>query len=251
MRDVDECYYRLLSWWDSRPRSIHPDTAPSEENLLCAYVSKAAQFHGLTDKDSMIYHTNVMDLFQPFVQQAPFVGRVDTYVEHAQRVTSASMKEIRRLLALQESRHGWTSIIGLLLHPLSVAGFGSLDEISQLYANPIDAERSEPYQGLLVCLRALSATCSYIYYAQPLFRLITQKCQAMNLRLPIELRHVIETYSSSEWTRAAASLMSSQYIADTRKSAANAESVRMDAIVSAWENLSIDEQRKGKARERI
>ena len=190
----------------------------------------------------MMYHVNIINLFQPFFgvshPSTPFLDR-------ACSVTSTSLLELRRLLALQEARHGWSRTITLVLHPLVVASFGSLDEISQAYHSPQDAQSSEPYQGVLVCLRALAALCSYSFYAQPLFRLLTQKCQAMGLQLPVEVQNTLDYYTSKEWTRNAANLVSSQYIADMRQ---EAESKRMDAIISAWEGMSLDDQGKGKAR---
>jgi hypothetical protein len=135
-----------------------------------------------------------------------------------------------------------------VLHPLSVTSFGSLDEIAQSYSDPQEAQESEPYQGLLACFRALGVLCCYSFYAQPLFRLLTQKCQAMGLQLPVEVQITLDYYTSEEWTRTARHLVSSQYIADTRKTAADADSVRMDAIISAWEGLSVEERGKGKGR---
>lgn len=128
-----------------------------------------------------------------------------------------------------------------------MAGFGTLNEISQVYSNPIHAEGSESYQGFLVCLRALCVMASYNYYGQPLFRLVTQKCQAMNFPLPAELQGAVEAYSSDEWTKAAAALVSSQYIADIRRLSLSANSARMDAIVSAWEGLSLERNRDKRA----
>jgi hypothetical protein len=196
----------------------------------------------------MIYHANVINLFQRLLNHGVPAGPVKSCRDHAQRITFTSLKEIRRLLALQELRYGWASSIGLVLHPLSVASFGSLEEISQTYPDVTDVEQSEPYQGLLVCLRALASLSSYNFYAQPLFRLLTQKCQAMDLPLPIELQSTVDHYTSEEWTRYVASVVSSQYIADISKSAPDTESARMDAIISAWEGLTLDEYAKGKER---
>ena len=197
---------------------------------------------------SMMYHVNIIDLFQPCLSLNTSTDRIDSYLNRARSATSTSLQELRRLLAVQEIRHGWESAITLVLHPLSVASFGSLDEISQAYPNLSNVERSEPYQGLLVCFRALGALSSYSFYAQPLFRLLTQKCQTMGLQLPVEVHRTLDYYTSEEWTRNAANLVSSQYIADIRKITADSESARMDAIISAWEGLSLDESGKRKAK---
>jgi hypothetical protein len=37
----EACYLRLTSWWQLRPTSLLPETAPSQENLLCAYVTSS------------------------------------------------------------------------------------------------------------------------------------------------------------------------------------------------------------------
>jgi hypothetical protein len=196
----------------------------------------------------MMYHINIINLFQPILDQST-PSRDRSYLERAQFLTSTSHREIRRLLLLQEKRHCWGTAIAIVLHPITVSGVGSLDEISRVFSNPRDAEKSEPYHGLLVCLRALTAVASYNYYAQPLFRLLTEKCQALGLQLPEDLDAALDQYTSEEWTRNAANVVSSQYIADMRRTRTDSESVRMDSIVSAWEGMTIDEaQAKGKAR---
>lgn len=88
--EADTWYHELLSWWEARPRSLHPDYEPSQENLLCA----------------MMYHTNIIDLFHPFLNltTAP-VGTSKAYTERAQQFTSSSLKEIRRLMQIQDIRH--------------------------------------------------------------------------------------------------------------------------------------------------
>jgi hypothetical protein len=193
----------------------------------------------------MIYHVNIINLFHPVIDLGVSIHHDHPYVNRARSLTSNSLMELRRLLALQELRHCWGTSIGLVLHPITVASVGSLDEIAQSYQNPRDAERSEPYRGLLVCLRALTALASYSFYAQPLFRLLTQKCQAMDLQLPDDLQNALDHYTSEEWTKHAASLVSSQYIADTRKTTTDSESARMDSVISTWEGLNLDDRGKG------
>lgn len=192
----------------------------------------------------MIYHVNIINLFHPVIDLGVSNRHDHPYVNRARSLTSNSLMELRRLLALQELRHCWGTAIGLVLHPITVASVGSLDEIAQSYQNPRDGERSEPYRGLLVCLRALTALASYCFYAQPLFRLLTQKCQAMELQLPDDLQNALDYYTSAEWTRNAANLVSSQYIADTRKTTTDAESARMDSVISTWECLNLDDRSK-------
>lgn len=34
--EIEACYLRLTHWWNSRSPEIHPDHAPTRENLLCA-----------------------------------------------------------------------------------------------------------------------------------------------------------------------------------------------------------------------
>jgi hypothetical protein len=196
----------------------------------------------------MMYNVNVINLFQPVLDDStPPKDR--SYLERAQFLTASSHRELRRLLALQEARHCWGTAIAIVLHPITVASVGSLDEISRVFSNPRDAEKSEAFQGLLVCLRALTAVASYTFYAQPLFRLVTEKCQALGLQLPEDLHAALDQYTSEEWTRNAANVVSSQYIADMRRTRTDSESARMDSIISAWEGMSINEaQAKGKAR---
>jgi hypothetical protein len=198
---------------------------------------------------SMMYHVSIISLFQPILNLSAHSLQSISYFDRAQSITSASLNEIWQLLAVQELRHCWGTAITLVLHPISVASFGSLEELTRTYPHPVsDAGRSEAYQGLLICLRALAALSSYSFYAQPLFRLLTQKCQAIGLELPEEVQGTLDHYTSDEWTRNAAHLVSSQYIADMRKSSSDSESARMDAIISTWEGLNLDERAKAKAR---
>lgn len=191
-----------------------------------------------------MYNVNIINLFQPSLDAESPLDRIDPYRDRARSSTSASLKELRRLLALQETRHGWMDAITLILHPISVVSFGSLEEISRNYPDPISLEKSEQFKGVQTCLRALSSLSSYSYYAQPLFRLLTQKCQTLGVRVPSEVQKTLDYYISDEWTKNAVNLVSSQYVADMRKTTKDAERISMDAIISEWEELSLDEAGK-------
>lgn len=229
---IDACHTRLMSWWHLRPTSLHPETVSSKENILCA----------------LMHHVNVIDLFQPILDRDTPSKSHNFYQDRARSITSVSLMEMRRLLTLQERRHCWGTAITLVLHPIMVASSGSLEEIGQTFQNSKDAEQSEMYQGVVVCLRALVALATFNYYAQALFRLLTQKCQDLGLQLPDDLQSALDAYTSEEWTRKAANLVSSQYIADPRKTTTDSEGARMDSIISTWENLSLDDKGKGKAK---
>lgn len=197
----------------------------------------------------MIYHVDIINLFQPLQNGgASPSSENDLCVDRARSVIYASLREIRRYLTLQETRHGWNDAITLVLHAITVASYGSLDEISLIRTTSTAIENIEPYQGLLTCLRALGTLSSYSYYAQPLFRLLTQKCQALDIKLPIEVQGILDYYTSEEWTKNAATLVSSQYIADMRQIDVDTENARMDAIISSWEGLQLDDGVKGKGK---
>ncbi|KAL6706189.1 hypothetical protein ACN47E_005924 [Coniothyrium glycines] len=231
---VESCYDRLTAWWHRRDSSIQPERAPSKENLLCA----------------MLYHVDLINLYRAVVNSDPTDDWNSSHIHHARCVTSSSLKAIRKFLALQEQRHGWTGAITLVLHPITVVSFGSLEEITtaNVDLHSVSLQCSEPYLGLLTCLRALSSLSQYSYYAQPLFRLLTQKCLTLGLPVPVGIQNLLEYYMSEEWTRTAALSVSSQYIADKPKTASDEENASMDAVISGWESLSFNGAEKGKAR---
>lgn len=232
--EMERCHGRLTQWWKGRSKDLDADLMPTRENLLCA----------------MMYHVHIINLFRPALQRegASTAVQPKAYYDHARSVTVAAVQEIHRLLALQQVRHGWMDSITLVLHPITVASFGTLEEISRanMDARSRSLDGSELYQGLRTCLRALASLTSYSYYAQPLFRLLTSKCQRLGIRLPSEVRATLEGYMTDEWTRNAAALVSSQYIPDTHTAARDAESARMDAVISSWEALSLDGTGKAK-----
>lgn len=191
------------------------------------------------DCPSMQYHVSVIRLLQPFVDRDSSYERVRNYRDRARSITRSTIKELRRLLALHEVRHGWNNVIPYVLHPIMVTSFGSLEDIALGSPSPFSIETSEPYQGLVTCLRALVTLSSFVFYAQPLFRLLTQTCQNMGIELPYEATNALDQYQSEEWTKNAAALLSSQYIADMRKTATDIENARMDAIVSRWNALAL------------
>jgi len=195
-----------------------------------------------------MYYVNIINLFQPFFSSGTPPVDIAPYLDRARSIISRALLELRRLLAMQEMRHGWANTIMIVLHPLSVASFGTLDEIAQAYPDSRHAHSSEQYQGLMVCLRALGALCSYSFYAQPLFRLLAQKCCAMGLPLPEEVQNTLDYYTTEAWTTNAAYLVSSQYIAEIRKTATDEENLRMDAVISTWGGISLHEGGKGKER---
>jgi hypothetical protein len=153
------------------------------------------------------------------------------------------MKELRRLLVLHEVHHGWSHTFPLVLHPIMVTGFGSLDEIALEGQLGLSSEHSEPYQGLLTCFHALSTLSNFIFIAQPLYRLLTQACETLDIRLPLEVTSILGYYRSEEWTKNAANLVRSQYVADLRKTANDPESLRMDVVVSQWDALTLGSNR--------
>ncbi|KAJ8108843.1 hypothetical protein OPT61_g7887 [Boeremia exigua] len=236
---IEACFSRLQSWWRSRPNSLDPDIHPSQVNLLCA----------------MQYQVNIVKLFRPMLDRETTSERADSYVDRARSAVSKALKEIRRIVNVHETHHGWSNAITFVMHGITIASFGTLDEMSHdelvLPQNGID----DRYQGLVTCLRALAVLLSYSYYAQPIFRLLTQKCTALGVRLPAEVQGALDYCTSEEWTMKAAELVSSQFIADTRPVEQDTETdtMRMDAIVSRWESLSLEEKqalasRKGKER---
>lgn len=189
----------------------------------------------------MQHHVSVVRIFQPFLDHESSNERLKTYSNHARSVTSASIKELRRLLALQEARHGWANAIPLVLHPIMVTSFGSLEEVGRQDLS-FDKLKNEPYQGILTCLRALGTLSSYVFYGQPLFRLLTQTCQAMRIPLPPEILTTLDYYQSEEWTKQAVNVVKSRYIADIRRSASDVDNGRMDNIISQWSAMTLDDE---------
>ncbi|KAJ4330572.1 hypothetical protein N0V87_009878 [Didymella glomerata] len=232
---IEACYSRLRSWWYSRPSTLDPDKHPSQVHLLCA----------------MQYNVNIVKLFRPVLDRESSSGEDAPYIDRARSVISTSLREIRRLVLLHDTHHGWSNAITYVIHGITVASFGTLDEMAHNKPLVSQPEIDERYQGLVTCLRALTVLLSYSYYAQPVFRLLTQKCVALGVRLPAEVQGALDYCTSEEWTKKAAELVSSQYIADTRSVAKDTETMRMDAVISRWENLSLEDKqawatRKGK-----
>jgi hypothetical protein len=191
----------------------------------------------------MMHHVQIVNMFQPLLHHKPDSEQAESYSERARIVFSTSLRELRRLITLHETHHGWANAITLVLHCITVASFGTLDELAPYSLDSVPPEENERYQGLVTCLRALSVLLSYSFYAQPLFRLLTQKCQAVGMQLPGEVQGALYFCMSQEWTRKAASLVSSQYIAEKRTAAVGAETEtsRMDAIISQWDVLKVDD----------
>ncbi|KAF1928400.1 uncharacterized protein M421DRAFT_63540 [Didymella exigua CBS 183.55] len=150
--------------------------------------------------------------------------------------------EIRRLVSVHDTHHGWSNAITFVIHGITVASFGTLDEMSHNKPLLSQSATDERYQGLVTCLRALTVLLSYSYYAQPIFRLLTQKCAALGVRLPAEVQGALDYCTSEEWIKKAAELVSSQYIADTRSIDKDTETMRMDAVISRWENLNLEDK---------
>ena len=65
----------------------------------------------------MMYNANIVTLFQPLLDANSPLERIDPYRDRARSATLTSLKEIRRLLAIQERHHGWANTITLILHP--------------------------------------------------------------------------------------------------------------------------------------
>ncbi|KAF2685363.1 hypothetical protein K458DRAFT_23460 [Lentithecium fluviatile CBS 122367] len=222
---IEVLYLRLKAWYDTRPHGLLPEIFPSPENFLIA----------------MQHHVSVVRLFQPFISNASSVERLASYRDHARSLTSTAIKELRKLIILHDRRHGWASAIPFVLHPIVVTSYGSLEEVALQDQSQLLREPSEAYQGLLTCLQAMITLSSYVFYAQPLFRLLTQTCQTLQIPLPADIVSRLNYYQSKEWTKNAANVVSSQYIADIRKTATDVNA-RMDAIISRWDALAISKE---------
>jgi len=188
----------------------------------------------------MQYNVNIVKLFRAVVDRES-TSEQTAYIERARSIISGSLTEIRRLVILHDTHHGWSNAITFVIQGITVASFGTLDEISHNEPILSRAATEDRYQGLVTCLRALTVLLSYSYYAQPIFRLLTQKCTALGVRLPAEVQGALDYCTSEEWTKKAAELVSSQYIADTRSTQEDTETMRMDAVISRWEDLTLRE----------
>ncbi|CAI6295676.1 unnamed protein product [Periconia digitata] len=223
---IEVLYVKMKSCYDAQPSILDPEKFPSPPNLLAA----------------LQHHASIVRLFQPFITRSSSAERMKAYRDHAISVTRSTIKEIRRLLALHDVHHGWEKTITFILDSLVIASFGTLEEVALENNFQVPPEGNEPYEGLLTCLRAIGIVATYVFYAQPLFRLLTQSCEKLGIPLPIELISALDCYTSEEWTRNAAGMVSSQYIADLRKTANDVENARMDAIVSQWKDMSLEEK---------
>lgn len=192
----------------------------------------------------MTFHCSIILLVQPFLGRNSPIEPPTPCHHRAQSIISASLRELRHLITLHDRYHGWDNAIPFVLHSISITGFGSLDEISTLNPTPthLALEASEPYFGLLTCIRALRDISKFIYYAQPLFRLLTQASQAMDVRLPDEIMQAFKEYTSEEWTKFASCMVSSQYVADMRNAVTDLEKRRMDDIIAQWGALTLREK---------
>lgn len=190
----------------------------------------------------MQYNVNVVKLFRPVLEREGTSELAISYIDRARSITSTSLQEIRRLVTLHDTHHGWSNAITFVIQGITVASFGTLNEIAHNEPILSKTEAEDRYQGLVTCLRALTVLLSYSYYAQPIFRLLTQKCTALGVHLPTELQGALDYCTSAEWTKKAAELVSSQYIADTRSVKYDTETLRMDAVISMWEGLTLEDK---------
>ena len=170
---------RLSSWYESRPEILDPRKDSSPENLLAV----------------LMYHATIIRLVQPFLTRGNSMERVISYQSRAREVASQSMRELRYLLSLHEACHGWSNAILLVLHPITITSFASLEEIALETRSNQFRDANEVYQGLLTCLRALSSLSYFCFYAQPLFRLLTQTCQSLEIQLPRDVIETLEWYA--------------------------------------------------------
>lgn len=227
------------SMWVSHDRSAHG------ELIFLEFLLKRRR-----TPCSMMYQIDVINLHRPILYNKPRKNWSDGQLNRARSIISSSLKTLRRYLVFHEQRHGWDSAITFVLYPITVASFGSLEEMAA--SEEVGAawgEGSEPYLGLLTCLRALEQMSSYSYFAQPLLRLLVQRCQSIGLPVPTEIQRRLEGYTNEEWSKEASLLVGNQYVAEMRRAAWEAESARMEAIILSWEGVLREGTGKGKGRD--
>ena len=186
----------------------------------------------------------VLRLFRPLVKHENSDEPLRSYGEHVRTRVNTAMAELRQLISLYEDHVGWKSTIAMILHPIFVFAFTSLEELSEQEHASFLPESNPHYQGLLMCLKALSTISTYTFYAQLLFRLLASSCQSLNVPLPMEIMGVVARFQSDEWTKNAANMVSSMYIVDLRRAATDHETTRMDSIISGWNALTIKDEYK-------
>jgi hypothetical protein len=87
----------------------------------------------------MIYNVNILSVFQPFLDRKAPPQKDNYYHERARTLSSASLRELRRLITLHETHHGWANAITLVIHAVTVASFGAPPRL-----DPNLEERSVP-----------------------------------------------------------------------------------------------------------
>ena len=131
---------------------------------------------------SMQYNVNIVKLFRPVMDREATSEQAASYIDRARSVISASLREIRRLVALHDTHHGWSNAITFVIHGITVASFGTLHQISRNDLHLPQHQINEHYQRLVTCVPALSVLLSYSHYAQPLVRRRTEECCALGVR---------------------------------------------------------------------
>ncbi|ORX93515.1 hypothetical protein BCR34DRAFT_594663 [Clohesyomyces aquaticus] len=219
---LEVLYLKLEGWWQTRLARLNAMTYPTAENILAA----------------MQYHVLIVRLMNPFLNPDSTLERVVSYRTRARAITESSLKDLRRLVMLHELRHGWSACIPYVLNAINITGFGTIEELSHMDFTRDPIETSEPYIGLASCLKALSAMSNFIYYSQPLYRVLTQACEAAGIPLPLETTSTMDYYRTAEWTAHATNNINSQYIADIRMGIAGVTNERMNNVVKSWGGLS-------------
>jgi hypothetical protein len=231
---------QFTTWWESRPASLDPEHNSSPQNLLAA----------------MQFNVAVIRLIRFYFMHDPSDDS-QPHRRKARRLVATSTQKLRSLLSLHDIVHGWNLTIGYVLDPIVVACHFALDELaaSDAPSKPVSSSGSQPfktpltsneaYMSLQTCLRALRGLSDFVFYAQPLFRVMGQICDRLGIEMPAVYADRVGEYRSSEWTNRACGVLASQYVAELWERERGWEDARLDKVVLQWrpkENRELEQE---------
>jgi len=165
---------------------------------------------------SMHWHSLVIALFKPFMDESALELNRKFYHPRAKAVTEASRSQLRGLVRTFAHRRGFNGCGSYIMHMLSLVSNNALAEIEASRLRPVlnNAEElveSEAKTTAEDCILALEKMGQDFYSAQALLKIIQRRVRGMRLKLKPAAESALGLVADRNWVEDAYNNMRSQY----------------------------------------
>lgn len=181
---------------------------------------------------SMHWHSLVITLFKPFMNESSLEMHRKFYHPRAKAVSDASRAQLRGLVRSFAHRRGFNGCGSYVMHTLTVVANNALTEIEVSKFRPVlnnaeELSEQEAKASVEECILSLEKMGQDFYAAQALLKVMQRRIRGMGLKLKPAAETALSLVADRMWIEDAYHNMRSQYPAEP----GGKEVMRVDDVV--------------------